>query len=174
MTKKEFDSYVKQMSRNLFGLAFRILRRQDEAEDAVQEVFIRLWKMGERLDGYDSIDALATTMTKNYCIDQIRKSRKLTDLNDMPNNFFTASPADILESSESSAIIAEIITRLSANYREIVRLRDIDGYSYEEISQKTGQNINTIRVNLSRARAIIRDEYKKHFNEKGRAGNIVK
>lgn len=174
MTRKEFDSYVKQMSRKLYGLAFRILRKQDEAEDAVQEVFLRLWKMGDRLDSYNSIDALATTMTKNYCIDQVRKSRQLADLESDYDDRSATSPADIMEGAESISIITEIISGLSANYREMISLRDIDGLSYEEISQKTGQNINTIRVNISRARAMIRDEYKKYFNEKRRAGHTAK
>jgi RNA polymerase sigma-70 factor (ECF subfamily) len=53
-------------------------------------------------------------------------------------------------------------------YREIISLKDIDALSYEEIALKTGQNINTLRVTLSRARALLREEYKKHFNEKRR------
>lgn len=174
MNRKEFDSYVKQTGRKLYALAFRILSKQDEAEDAVQEVFIRLWKMGEKLGEYDSIDALATTMTKNYCIDQLRKSRQMVDLDDKYDDYSSSSPAEIMEKAESFLIVDEIINGLTPNYREIIKMHDIDGLSYEEISQKTGQNINTIRVNLSRARAMIRDEYKKYFNEKRRAGLIVK
>jgi RNA polymerase sigma-70 factor (ECF subfamily) len=59
----------------------------------------------------------------------------------------------------------------------MIQLRDIDGLSYEEISEKTHQNINTLRVNLSRARKIVRDEYKKSLYEyrgdKKAAGKIL-
>ena len=65
------------LSRNLYGYAFRILRNQEEAEDAVQEVFIKLWNMGKKLDEYNSIEALAVTMIKNFCIDQLRKKKHL-------------------------------------------------------------------------------------------------
>ena len=75
MTRKDFDHLVQQQSRKLYGFAFRILRNQEEAEDVVQEIFIKLWKMGEKLDEYKSIDALATAMTKNYCIDLLRKQK---------------------------------------------------------------------------------------------------
>ena len=75
MTRTDFNDLIQQLSRKLYGFAFRILRNQEEAEDAVQEIFIKLWKMGQKLDEYNSIDALATTMTKNYCIDQIRKQK---------------------------------------------------------------------------------------------------
>ena len=58
-----------------------------------------------------------------------------------------------------------IINDLPGIYREIIQLRDIEELSYEEIAEKTGQNINTLRVNLSRARKSVRDEYKKQNNE---------
>ena len=54
-----------------------------------------------------------------------------------------------------------IINDLPGIYREIIQLRDIEELSYEEIAEKTGQNINTLRVNLSRARKNVRDEFKK-------------
>jgi RNA polymerase sigma-70 factor, ECF subfamily len=65
MSRTDFNDLVHQLNRKLYGYAFRILRNQEEAEDAVQEVFIKLWKMNEKLSEYNSIDALATTMTKN-------------------------------------------------------------------------------------------------------------
>lgn len=167
MTREEFNSYVKLAGRRLYSLAFRILRKQDEAEDAVQEVFIRMWKMGDRLDAYQSIDALATTMTKNYCIDQLRKERMEFDNGQiMINKADTTSIEKIIENAESFVIIQKIISCLPVNYGVVINQHDIDGFSYEEIAEKTGQNINTIRVNLSRARAMVREEYIKYFSEK--------
>ncbi len=168
MNRGEFNNYVRLMSHKLYSLAFRILGKQDEAEDAVQEVFIKLWKMESKLDDYESVDALATTMTKNYCIDQLRKSRVIFNSDLMNNNQPAEATDQIIENAESFMIIRKIISKLAENYREMIVMRDIDGFSYEEIAEKTGQNINTIRVNLSRARAIVRKEYIKYFNEKRR------
>ncbi|HEX2920506.1 MAG TPA: sigma-70 family RNA polymerase sigma factor [Bacteroidales bacterium] len=160
MTRDEFNKYVRGSAKMLFALAYRILRNQDEAEDAVQEVFLRLWKMGDKLDEYKSIDALATTMTKNYCVDQIRKKKFLFEdisvINDKPSY---RSTGEIIEDAESFIILQRIIDRLPDNYREMIKFRDIEGLSYEEIAEKTGQNINTIRVNMSRARTIVKNEY---------------
>ncbi|HLN54806.1 MAG TPA: RNA polymerase sigma factor [Bacteroidales bacterium] len=167
MTREEFNSYVKLAGKRLYSLALRILRKQDEAEDAVQEVFIRMWKMGDRLDDYQSIDALATTMTKNYCIDQLRKEKMAFDNNQiMIDKADTTSIEKIIENAESFVIIQRIISGLPFNYGMVINQHDIDGFSYEEIAEKTGQNINTIRVNLSRARAMVREEYIKYFSEK--------
>lgn len=168
MTRDEFNDYVRQLNLKLYGFAFRILRNQEEAEDAVQEVFIKLWNMGNKLDEYRSIDALAITMTKNYCIDQLRKQKNLyQELTVNQENLFktTESPHELLENRESDNLIHYLIENLPDIYKVIITLRDIDGLSYEEIAEKTAQNINTLRVTLSRARGILRDEYNKHFNE---------
>jgi RNA polymerase sigma factor (sigma-70 family) len=168
MTRLEFNGVVRQLNRRLFIYAFRILRNQEEAEDAVQEIFIKLWKMGDRLKEYKSMEALATTMVKNFCIDQIRRKKPLIQeelSNKHSFNLTSLSPHEQLEEKESKRILHRIIGNLPDIYRTVIELREIDGFSYEEISEKTGQNINTLRVNLSRARGFIRDEYNKYHNE---------
>jgi RNA polymerase sigma factor (sigma-70 family) len=169
MTRTDFNELVQQLSRKLYGFAFRILRNQEEAEDAVQEVFIKLWKMKEKLAEYNSIDALAATMTKNYCIDQIRRQKNIkheeTDAR-VYNQLTSPSPHEQMESIESNEIIYKIIDQLPGMFKVMIRLRDLEGFSYEEIAEKTDQNINTLRVILSRARRIVRDEYNKYQYER--------
>ena len=79
----------------------------------------------------------------------------------MPYFFNDPSPYEQLERDETSKILHNIIDRLPDIYRDIIRRREIEGLSYEEIALITKQNINTLRVNLSRARGMIRDELKK-------------
>lgn len=171
MTREEFDKYVRQMSRMLYMYAYRFVNNREEAEDVVQEVFVKMWNMGQKLDRYDSIEALATTMTKNYCIDILRKQKHLSDVNVIGQLSYEKSPQDLIEQAESATIIRRIIESLPELYRNVINLHEIDGMSYEEISSKTGQNINSLRVIISRARSVIRDEYNKYFNEKRRIGN---
>jgi len=169
MTREKFNKYIVQQSRKLYALAFRILHNQEEAEDAVQEIFIKLWKMGDKLDDYNSIEALATTIIKNYCIDQIRKQKHIkTDTPDDRYQFINSPPTphEEMEFKESGMIIKTIIETLPENFRSIIIMKEMEDYSYEEIAEKTDQNINTLRVTLSRARKLIRDEYNKYQNEK--------
>jgi len=169
MTRADFNDLVRQHNRNLYGYAFRILRNQEEAEDAVQEVFIKLWNLGKKLDEYKSIGALAVTMVKNYCIDQIRKRKHLVQENLEGLNIVNTdntSPSELLENKESGEILYSIIYTLPDIYREAVIMRDIDGQSYDEIVEKTEQNINTLRVTLSRARKMIREEFNRYQNER--------
>ena len=166
MTRAEFNDYVRQTTRKLYVISFRMLRNQEEAEDTVQEVFIKLWNMGKKLDNYNSIDALATTMTKNHCIDQIRKQKNYaTEEYSTGKNFVSTSPSpyEQMSDNETRNIINSLIDKLPDLYKQIVILREIEGLSYEEIAEKTNQNINTLRVTLSRARSLLRDKYKKHF-----------
>jgi RNA polymerase sigma-70 factor (ECF subfamily) len=172
MTRNDFNDLVSRLSRQLFGYAYRILRNQEEAEDAVQEVFLKLWNMGGKLEEYSSIKALSVTMTKNYCIDQLRKRRYCDEGSGETQNAFMApepSPHEQLETRESSEILKMIIGNLPDIYRDMIQQRDIDGFSYEEIAEKTGQNVNTLRVTLSRARKIIRDEFIKYGYENRRS-----
>jgi RNA polymerase sigma factor (sigma-70 family) len=108
-------------------------------------------------------------MTKNYCIDQIRKRRHRyqEEFTNQENKQTTSpSPMEQMESRESVTIIHNIIEQLPQAYRLIIKLREIEGLSYEEIAERTGQNINALRVSLSRARKLIRDEYKKYQYER--------
>ncbi len=169
MTREKFDDIIRQLNRRLYIIAFRFLRIKEEAEDAVQEIFIKLWKMRDSLDNYSSIDALATTMIRNLCIDRLRKKRpdmmdELSNYSDTGIAFLT--PHEQMENKESNDIINSILEKLPLNLRTVVTLRDIKGFSYEEIAVKTGQNVNTLRVNLSRARSIIREKYNKYHYEK--------
>ena len=125
--------------------------------------------MGKKLDEYKSIGALATTMTKNFCIDMLRKRQHLFKEEQEGKELQisgSASPFEIMDSRESENILYQIIDQLPEIYKECIRLREIDGLSYDEIAEKTEQNINTLRVTLSRARKVIREEFNKYQYER--------
>ena len=180
MTRLEFNNQVLLLSRKLYLVAFRFLKRQEEAEDAVQEVFMRLWNRLDDLDKFNSLEAFATTTVKNYCIDILRKEKSIVHEN-QDNHLYILnnepSPYEVLENNETSDILNRIIAGLPDNYRQIITLKEIEGLSYNEVAEITNTNINTLRVNLSRARKMIRDEFKKQkYEHKGNiqpAGKIL-
>ena len=111
---------------------------------------------------------LAKTTIKNLCIDQIRKNKTIGSEQGYKNYLLYSedpNPDEELQINEAAQILNSIIERLPVVYRDIIKHREIDGISYEEIAIKTNQNINTLRVTLSRARKMIRDEYKKCLYE---------
>ena len=75
MNQNEFVLLVTPFKDKIFRLAKRLLVNTEEAEDATQEVLVKLWNKSENLSGYNSVEALAMTMTKNYCLDQLKSKR---------------------------------------------------------------------------------------------------
>lgn len=172
MTRDAFNVIIHRLNRKLFAIAFRIVKNQQEAEDVVQEVFMKMWVMRKKLDDYNNIEALAVTMTRNSSIDQMRKWKHIDSEkvpSDIINSNHSPSPHERLVSSETAAIVAMIIDELPPVTRDIVQLREINGLSYDEISKQKGMNINNLRVVLSRARKMIKEKYLSYTNEKGRA-----
>ena len=171
MTRDIFNDIIHNLNRKLFSIAFRIIKNQQEAEDAVQEVFMKMWMMKDKLDDYKDIEALAVTITRNDCIDRLRKWKHFDsekDGSELLNYDPSPSPYDQLVNSENAEILNRIIENLPPVYRDLIRLREINGLSYEEIALQNSMNINTIRVTLSRARRIIKEEYLKYIYERGK------
>jgi RNA polymerase sigma-70 factor (ECF subfamily) len=166
MTKEEFKTCVLPVKEKLLRLAITLLSSRAEAEDTVQDAYVKLWNMRQKLAEYNSVEALAVTITKNLCIDKLRsyRSRKQNE-GGLETLTMTAErqhdPALRLEMSESLQHIHRIISRLPDQQRTMLHLRDIEQHSYDEIESITGLKRNNIRVTLSRARKEVRRKYSK-------------
>ena len=172
MERAEFEKSILPISRNLYCFAYRFLSNSEDAEDAVQEICIKLWNMRNKLEKYRSIEALAMTMTRNHCLDKLRKrGRELyEDTRPIDTRTDDMDPQTEIETKENYRNVLEIVSDLPDKYRTIIELRDINGLSYEEIEKELGENINTIRVNLSRARKMVREKLTKLNYEPARTG----
>jgi RNA polymerase sigma-70 factor (ECF subfamily) len=164
MNQQEYLKIVSPFKDRIFRLAKRLLVSTEEAEDATQEVLVRLWNNREKLSGYSSVEALAMTITKNYCLDQL-KSKRATEMRIVHNNY-TDREAGLQQQAEdrdSWNWVEKIIATLPEQQRMIVQMRDIEEYEFEDIAKIMDMNETAVRVALSRARKIIREELlKKH------------
>lgn len=158
MNQIEFMQLVNPFKDKLFRVAKRLLVSTEEAEDATQEVLIKLWNKNERLDEYKSIEALAMTMTKNYCFDQL-KSKRASNLKIVYNNFTDngASLQQKVEDTDTWIWVERIIDNLPKQQKLIIQMRDIEEMEFEEISKVLEMNEQAIRTALSRARKVIRE-----------------
>lgn len=153
------------MKHKLYRLASRLLRSVPEAEDVVQEVFIRLWDRRTQLNQYRSVEAFAMTITKNLCLDSLKSKRNKTDeLTIQHEKLEMKTPYHQMELSDSYKKVNHLIGQLPEQQRMIIQLRDIEGYEFSEIEEIMGITQNTIRVNLSRARKQVRDLMKKNYD----------
>lgn len=158
MNQSEFMQIVSPFKDKVFRLAKRLLVSTEEAEDATQEVIVKLWHKNENLNTYNSVEALAMTMTKNYCLDQL-KSKRAGNLKIVHNNFTDRTPSlqQMVEDDDSLNWVEKIINKLPEQQRLIVQMRDIEQYEFAEIAQILDMNETAIRVALSRARKTIRE-----------------
>ncbi len=158
MNQNEFMQLISPFKDKLFRLAKRLLVSTEEAEDATQEIVVKLWNKQETLGEYKSVEAFAMTMTKNYCLDQL-KSKRAGNLRIVHNNFTDreAGVQQQVEDRDSWKWAEKIINELPEQQRLIVQMRDIEQYEFEEIAKILEMNETAIRVALSRARKTIRE-----------------
>jgi len=162
MNPEQFKAEILPLRSKLFHIARQILAGEQDSEDAVQEVFLKLWNMRGSLDQYDSVVAFATTVTKNLCIDKLRVSGRTDALDDeMYRQAAPDNPYLQLERKNTEELLHTIIEHLPPLQKAIIRMKDIEDYEVEEIAEITGSQPESIRVNLSRARKKVREEYLK-------------
>lgn len=159
MTQTEFLDTIMPFKDKVFRLAKRLLVSTEEAEDVTQEILLRLWNNKKKIAQYRNLEAFSMTMTKNFCLDKL-KSKQAQNLRIIHSNYHDtkASLQKQVEVSDSLNWVAKIIEELPEQQRLIIQLRDVEAYEFDEIATILNMNQTAIRVNLSRARKLIREK----------------
>jgi RNA polymerase sigma-70 factor (ECF subfamily) len=164
LKQKEFLNTIIPCKNTLYRLAKRLLVSSDEAEDAVQEVFLKLWKVRDKINNYKSPEAFAITVTKNYCLDRL-KSKQASNLKIVHSNYKNSENIErTIEGNEGVELVTKIMETLPEKQKIIMQLRDIEQFEFAEISQMLEINETAIRVALSRARKVVREQLIKQYN----------
>jgi RNA polymerase sigma factor (sigma-70 family) len=161
MNLEMFETQVLPTKNKLFRFAFRLLGSSEEAKDVVQEVFIKLWNGREQLDEIQNMEAWCMRITKNLSLDRLRaRQRRSTDsINEVLEIRHEAlTPHERTEIHENMQQINEMIAALPEKQRQVIHLRDIEGYSYNEICEILEIDMNQVKVNLFRARNAVREK----------------
>lgn len=158
MNQKEFVQLVTPFKDKAFRIAKRLLVSTEEAEDATQDIMVKLWNKREDLKAYSSVEALAMTMTKNHCLDQL-KAKRSSNMRIVHDNYTDREPSlqQKVEDHDALEWVEKIINFLPEQQRIIIQLREVEQYEFEEIAKIVGMNETAIRVALSRARKTIRE-----------------
>lgn len=155
MTADEFVRMIMSMKDGLFRLAYHMLGKNDEAEEAVQEVIYRLWLKKSGLNQVNNPRAYALRIMRNFCLDHIKSNVSKRGLS-ADQVMSEDSPYSILERNNEQDHLFRLIQELPEQQRTILLLRDVEGMEFDEIVQIMQMNPNTVRVNLSRARKFLR------------------
>jgi len=144
-----------------YGLARWLLRNDHDAEDAVQEAFLRAYKAFPRFRGGDG-KAWLMTIVRNVCFTMLKKSRDHGTDEPFDEEIHQA-PAqtearEAFRQKANSETLQAALDKLPAEYREMIVLHDLEGLAYKEIAAVIGIPIGTVMSRLSRARARLRAE----------------
>lgn len=157
MDSKQFNSQILSLSDKLFRLAKSILRNADAAEDAVQNLNLKLWEKRDDLDEVDNIQAFTMKAMRNLCLDTLRQNKNEVDL-PVEYELGELNPHQRIEQKDMALRIRAMIDNLPELQRTIIGMRDVDGIEISEIAFITSLTENAVTVNLSRARQKIREK----------------
>ncbi len=165
MNQSEFLNMVMPFKDKVFRFSKRLLVSTEEAEDATQELYLKLWKNREKISSYKNVEAFAMTMTKNYCFDRL-KSKQASNLSLVHSNYKEKGTSLDKKTNlnDSVSIVHQLIAKLPEQQRMIIQLRDVEQYEYEEIGKMLDLKPTAVRVALSRARKVIREQLIKQHN----------
>ncbi|MBQ3238005.1 MAG: sigma-70 family RNA polymerase sigma factor [Bacteroidaceae bacterium] len=144
-------------------VALRMLGNVEDAEDMVQEVYMKLWGKREELPDVQNMEAYCVALTKNMCIDRLRLAEvDRVDVDDVPLSLAAADDvASQLERQDAVEQVKLIIETLPEKQQQVITLRDIRDCTFEEIEEQTGLTAVNVRALLSRARKTIRERFKR-------------
>ncbi len=164
--EKAFKSLIKRYKNPVMQIVYKLVRDRSQLEDLTQEIFIKAFQHLSDFDYEHQFASWLFKITNNHCIDYIRKKRlRVYSINDqiktedgeveyeIPDS--TYEPDLNMLREQKSKIIRQAIDSLPKKYRQVIVLRHQEELSYEEISKKTRLPVNTIKVQLFRAREMM-------------------
>ena len=156
MTESRFHKDYLPLAETLYRIAYYMLESEAEAQDAVQEVYLKLWESRAELSEVRMPKAYCIRMLKNICTDRIRRAGFLSYPEQLPEIESVAPSDDTIDRKTRLNKVLEAVKALPERQRQVFILRTMDNLSYEEISKRTGINYLTCRVLLSQARSKIK------------------
>ncbi len=158
MVLEEFKYRVLPVKDKLYRFALRFLRNEAEAQDVVQEVLIKAWHQGDELR---NAEAWCMRLTRNLSLNLLdsarrRRTEALADDDRYASEAIT--PYAHTETQDALQHVRELLQRLPVKQQQVLELRDVEGYTYQEISEALAMDLNQVKVNLFRARQTLRTQ----------------
>ena len=158
MDGRKFIADYLPLREALYRIAYHILESEADAEDALQDLYVKLWNSRDSLDGIGNPKGYCIVLLKNICIDRLRRKENGRS-ESLPETLASGDDSSAgIEEKETLSKVLRAMDGLSASQREVLRMKAVEGLSYEEMAERTGMNNLTLRVLLSQARKKIRKE----------------
>jgi len=155
-----FDRVYELFSHKLFSFVFKILKNEAEADDIVQEVFVKIWESRHKLEDYKSLNSYIFTIAYNHSIDLIRKrinnTKYLEHLKNSASICVSPTTVTQIEFGELSKQVERLIANLPGRQKQVYLLHREDGLNYPEIAEKLGISKNTVENHMAKALKYLR------------------
>ena len=161
MEETQFDRELVRLRDRLYRFARSLLGNAIEAEDATHDTIERLWRRRTELALCRSVEAFALTALRNGCIDRLRRRHMTTEPSEQ-----LPTTGDQVECWSSRELVRTAMARLPLRQREVLHLKEIEGYATHEIAELIGVEENQVRTILSRGRKALREEVEKLMGER--------
>jgi len=166
MQQKAFLDLIEPLKPRMFGFAYRMLRNREDAQDALQELMMKLWNNRKTLETKGNIKTYCFTALYHDCIDRIRKRNRFrlvtgSDLIEIQGHHQVEQD---FENTDLVRQIREAMDNLPYKQRVILELRDFQEFDYEEIAKTMNMTVNAVRVNVARSRATVSEKIKKEIS----------
>lgn len=166
MNKDTVNQPLLAVKNKLFRVALTMLQSEEEAKDAVQDTYLKIYAMNLETLQLQTPEAFAMRILKNLCFDRLRikKKRPTLDVSTHHNLSDNITPFQQVSFENLKDLMMKLFDTLPEQQRLVIHLRDVEHYTFEEIQEATGLTINNIRVVLSRARQNVKANYQKIKN----------
>src|SRR5271154_942002 len=172
-----FEELIRRHQQRVFGLVSGILRRREDVEDVVQQVFLKVFVSLKRFDQRAAFSTWLYKISVNECWDYLRKKKVRplvyeADLSEQQvsrlDGVVSADqpPASASDRAEARDLLERMMEKLPEQDRELLVLKEVEGFSVQELAEILNLNVNTVKVRLFRARACLMDVYRRRLHSK--------
>lgn len=162
-----FEEIISLHEQSVYRIALRYTQNESDALDISQETFIKVYRALSSFKGDSALSTWIYRIASNVCIDHMRKNNKISEVplykTDADGNTYDievsstiGNPDEYVESMETISEINDALNKLSDEHKEIIIFRDIEGFSYTEISNILELEEGTVKSRISRARKKLR------------------
>ncbi len=145
---------INAFSKKVYNLALNFIGDKDEASDITQEIFVKVYNNIDKFKDDRNFTSWLFTLSRNHCIDYWRKNKKYFQTDEVDEHMTDdgLSPEDTLSQSFEISWLRKKMLELDPELRIFLILRDIQSYSYQEISEQFGIPLGTVKSRINRAR----------------------
>jgi RNA polymerase sigma-70 factor (ECF subfamily) len=176
--ERAFEQLVRQHQQRVFGLVARILHRQDDVEDIAQQVFLKVYLSLNRFDQRAAFSTWLYKIAVNECWDHLRKKKVRPLLYESDLSEEQVSQLDGIAAlgrhvegldaqAETRDTLQRVLEILPEQDRELLLLKEVEGFSVQELAEILGLNVNTVKVRLFRARGRIIEAQRRRSGASG-------